>query len=128
MFNLKHLKIVNRDWLEECTLNQKQVATRLEITERYLRDLDQYYPPRTRSGCGFESRYLWPAVMFWWTELQMARADGNEWAFQNWCDRVYYMRLFRTAEERLNDLIGALRTAGASKALVVAAGRVLVGP
>lgn len=127
MLELRNLRIVDEKWCEPCTLNQQQASARLEITERYLRELDQYFPPRTQSGSGFESEYLWPATLFWFLEFQVAQEirKRDEWAFQQWWDKVHYMRQLRIAESRLNTLLSVLRKHGAPKAVLDTAQRVL---
>ena len=123
MLDLRNLKVVDEKWWDICTLNQRQTAERLEITERYLRDLDKYYPPRTRRGRGVESRYKWPAVLFWWFEFQIARAEAksDDWAFQQWCDKQYCMRRIAMAEQELEDFATALEKAGVSPTYVMSA-------
>jgi hypothetical protein len=127
MLSLANLKVVESDWLKSCTLNQKEAAARLEITERYLRELDEYYPPRARSGSGFESEYTWPAVLFWWFEFQIARTlqKRDDWAFQNWWDKAYYMRQHQEAERKLANLVVALEKTGVSPAIIKSARRIL---
>ena len=46
MIELRNLRIVEEKLLEPCMLNQLQTAERLEISERYLRELDEISPPR----------------------------------------------------------------------------------
>jgi hypothetical protein len=129
MLELKNLRLVDTKWLEPCTLNQQEVAQRLDITERYLRELEGYWPPRIRRGRGVESEYLWPAMFFWSLEFQLAQAfrKSDEWAFQQWVEKNYCMRCFRMAEERINKLVCDLRVAGASRVLIKAASQILEG-
>jgi hypothetical protein len=125
MFDLRNLTLIEEKWLRPITLDQKGAAARLGITDRYLRELDEFWPPRTVKGSGHESRYEWPALMFWFFEYQIARASKDEWAFQNWQDKAYLLQRFRKAEERRNNLVGELRKARTSNAILGAARNLL---
>jgi hypothetical protein len=127
MLELENLTVVDTKWLHPCTLNQQQVAERLDVSERYLRELEAYWPPRTRRGRGFESEYVWPATLFWFFEFQIASVDRKKdtWAFEMWVDRNYCLRCFRMADERIDKLVRDLRTAGVSRPLIKAASQIL---
>ena len=117
MLALKNLTIVEEKWLEPCTLNQLQTAERLEISERYLRELDEFCPPRTQRGSGVESKYIWPATLFWFLEFQIAQARRrrDEWAFEQWWDKQSCMRQLVDVRQRLDDLLAAAKEAGTKR-------------
>jgi hypothetical protein len=117
MLELKNLNVVAENFMEPCTLNQLRTAERLEITERYLRELDQFFPPRTRRGSGFESKYIWPATLFWFLEFQIAQARRrrDEWAFEQWWDKQSCMRQLVDVQQRLDDLLAAVKEAGTKR-------------
>jgi hypothetical protein len=117
MIELKNLKIVEDGWLEPCTLNQMQTAERLEISERYLRELDEYFPPRTRRGSGFESKYIWPATLFWFLEFQIAQARRrrDEWGFEQWWDKQSCLRQLDDIQRRLDDLLAVVKEVGTKR-------------
>jgi hypothetical protein len=64
MLDLGNLTVVEEKWFHPCTLDQKEAAETLAISDRYLRELDKYFPPRAVNGSGHESQYQWPALMF----------------------------------------------------------------
>lgn len=118
MLDLRNLTVVEEKWLYPCTLDQKDAAERLGISDRYLRELEEYYPPRTVNGSGHESEYEWPALMFWFLEYQIARASNDEWAFDQWWDRVRLQRRLDKMERLANDLITMMKRAGVSAAII----------
>jgi hypothetical protein len=117
MLELKNLTIVEEKWLEPCTLNQLQTAERLEISERYLRELDEFCPPRTQRGSGVESKYIWPATLFWFLEFQIAQARRrrDSWAFEQWLDKQSCMSQLVDVRQRLDDLLAAAKEAGTKR-------------
>ena|ERR1700693_5713458 len=124
MLELKNLSIVNGEWFKPCVLGQRETAERLDISDRYLRELDEHFPPRTVRGSGQESEYEWPAVMFWFFEFQIARSRNDDWAFQQWSDGSWLKRRLEKVEGRVAILVKDMKKAKIAPTLIRSARRV----
>lgn len=67
-------------------IGQAEAAKRLGISRQRLSQLSDCYPPRSARGKGRDSGYHWPALAFWWIELQVARRyeKSDPWAWELW--------------------------------------------
>lgn len=107
MIQLENLKMVNESWLRPSTLSQEEAARRLEISEKYLRDLDEFGPPRLLRGRGRKSQYRWPALLFWCFDLQIAREyqHDDQWAYFQWAERMEYRQDLEELKHEIEEII-----------------------
>jgi hypothetical protein len=128
MLELRNLRIVNEEWFKPCTLDQRETAERLDITDRYLRELDEHCPPRRVSGSGQASEYEWPAVMFWFFEFQIARSRNDAWTFQTWSDSCRWRRKIDEVASRVDSLVIEMKKAKISPVIIKRTLRVMEEP
>jgi hypothetical protein len=73
---------------------------------------------------GQQSKYEWPAVLFWFFEFQIARSRNDDWTSQQWSDGCWLKIKLEEVESRLEGLVTEMKKAQIAPDIIKSARRV----